>query len=293
MSVLHPIIAVTGSSGAGTTTVSRTFDWIFQREKIRAAYVEGDAFHRYDRAAMRQVIAQAEQQGIRAPSHFGPEANLFVELEALFCEYAARGSGQSRHYLHDDATAALHGRPSGTFTDWKPLPSDTDLLFYEGLHGGVISSEVDLTRHVDLLIGVVPTINLEWIQKTIRDTQERGYSQQAVTEIILHRMDDYVHYMVPQFSRTHINFQRVPVVDTANPFSAHGIPTDDETLVVIHFREPHQVDFPYLLATLPGAWMSRINTLVVPGAYRDMAFQVILTPLITGLVERRRQALQA
>ena len=32
MSECHPIIAITGSSGAGTSTVTRTFQHIFRRE---------------------------------------------------------------------------------------------------------------------------------------------------------------------------------------------------------------------------------------------------------------------
>lgn len=290
MSVKHPIIAVTGSSGSGTTTVSRTFDWIFRREAIRAAHIEGDAFHRYTRAEMRCLIDAAEQRGERGLSHFGPQANLFEELQVLFAGYAQNGHGQTRHYLHNELEGAHAGKAPGTFTDWQDLPTDTDLLFYEGLHGGVVTEEINLAAHVDLLIGVVPTINLEWIQKVIRDTQERGYSQEAVQDTILRRMDDYVHYIVPQFSRTHINFQRVPVVDTSNPFITREVPAQDETLVVIRFRDPRGVDFPYLLSMLQGSWMSRANTLVIPGPRLDMAMQIILTPLITGLIERRRRA---
>ena len=105
-------------------------------------------------------------------------------------------------------------RDRGTFTPWTQLPAETDLLFYEGLHGGVVTERVNVARYVDLMIGVVPIINLEWIQKVHRDTAERGYSPEAVTDTILRRMYDYTHYIVPQFSRTDINFQRVPTVDT-------------------------------------------------------------------------------
>lgn len=290
MSARHPIIAVTGSSGAGTTTVSRTFDWIFRRENIRAARIEGDAFHRYTRAEMRQLAQAAEQAGQAGPNHFSPEANLLDELDGVFARYGENGTGIHRHYLHDEIDAARFGQAPGTFTEWRELPEHTDLLFYEGLHGGVVTDRIDLARHVDLLIGVVPTINLEWIQKVLRDTRERGYAAEAVQETILHRMSDYVHSIVPQFSRTDINFQRVPIVDTSNPFVAREIPTLDETLVVIRFRDPRSADFPYLLAMLHGAWMSRANTLVVPGSRLDMAMQIILTPRIVQLVERAREA---
>ena len=39
MSVKHPIIAITGSSGAGTSTVTRTFQNIFRRESVTAAII--------------------------------------------------------------------------------------------------------------------------------------------------------------------------------------------------------------------------------------------------------------
>ncbi|MGH8170908.1 MAG: phosphoribulokinase, partial [Steroidobacteraceae bacterium] len=88
MSARHPIIAVTGSSGAGTTSVSKTFEQIFRRERLKAAFVEGDSFHRYDRAGMREQLAEALARGDQRFSHFGPQANLFAELEELFRGYA-------------------------------------------------------------------------------------------------------------------------------------------------------------------------------------------------------------
>ncbi len=287
MSARHPIIAVTGSSGAGTTTISRTFGHIFRREGIRAARIEGDAFHRYSRVEMRELIAMAERAGQRAPSHFGPEANLFADLEAVFAEYGDSGSGRTRHYLHEPADAARYGQEAGTFSPWEALPEASELLFYEGLHGGVVTDQVDIARHVDLLIGVVPTINLEWIQKVMRDTQERGYSLASVQDTILRRMHDYVHTIVPQFARTHINFQRVPIVDTSNPFIARDVPLPNETLVVISFRNREGVDFPGLLAMLKGSWMTRPNTIVVPGGELELALQVVLLPRIKALLERR------
>lgn len=289
MSMEHPIIAVTGSSGAGTSTVQQTFEHIFRRERIKAAVIEGDSFHRYNRAEMKDVIAKSVESGGRPISHFGPEANLFEELEALFREYKLNGTGKRRHYIHNEEEAIRFNQPPGTFTPWEPLPEDTDLLFYEGLHGGVKNGLVDCSRHVDLLIGVVPIVNLEWIQKIHRDTKARGYSIEAVTETILRRMHDYVYYITPQFSRTHINFQRVPVVDTSNPFIARDIPTADESLVVIRFRNPRGVDFPYLLSMVQGSWMTRPNSIVVPGGKMELAMQLILTPLIWKLMENRKR----
>jgi phosphoribulokinase len=291
VSAKHPIIAITGSSGAGTTSVMRTFDQIFRREQVAAAFVEGDSFHRYDRVEMRVKMADALAHNDHTLSHFGPEANLFEELEALFRRYGEDGGGQVRKYLHDDGEAAPYGQPPGTFTPWEELAPRSDLLFYEGLHGGVATDKSDVAQHVDLLIGVVPVTNLEWIQKIQRDKSMRGYSTEAVTETILRRMPDYVNYVCPQFSRTHVNFQRVPIVDTSNPFIARTIPTLDESMLIIRFADPRGIDFPYLLSMLHDSFMSRPNTIVCPGGKMDLAMQLIFTPMIWRLIERRTQVL--
>ena len=291
MSTSHPIIAVTGSSGAGTTSVSRIFQQIFRREHIEAAFVEGDAFHRFDRAEMAERITVEAAAGNHAFSHFGPSANLFAELEGLFQSYAAEGVGRSRTYLHDEAEAAPFGQAPGTFTPWEDLGAGTDLLFYEGLHGAVATDDVNIATYPDLLIGVVPVINLEWIQKIHRDKSTRGYSTEAVTDTILRRIPDYVHYITPQFTRTHINFQRVPVVDTSNPFIARFIPTLDESFVVVRFRDSRGIDFPYLLSMIHDSFMSRSNTLVCPGGKMDLAMQLIFTPIVLRFMEQRRVVL--
>ena len=287
MSVKHPVIAITGSSGAGTTTVKNAFEHIFYREEINPVVVEGDSFHRYDRAAMKKAISESEDR--RAMSHFGAEANLFGELEDLFKQYSQKGSGRKRYYLHNDEEAAPFKQQAGTFTPWEPIPSGTDLLFYEGLHGGVATEEFDVAQWVDLLIGVVPIVNLEWIQKIHRDTAERGYSAEAVTHTILRRMRDYVTYITPQFSRTHINFQRVPTVDTSNPFIARDIPTPDESFVVIRFRDPQGQDFPYLLNMINGSFMSRRNSIVIPGGKMGFAMELILAPMIHEMMVKKRK----
>ena len=293
MSERHPIIAITGSSGAGTSSVTRTFEAIFRRENVKAAVIEGDSFHRYDRKEMRLRQAEAEGAGNKHFSHFGAENNLFAELEALFRSYAESGGGRRRKYLHDPGEAAPYRQEPGTFTPWEDLPADTDMLFYEGLHGAVCTPEVDVARWPDLLIGVVPVINLEWIQKLYRDKNVRGYSTEAVTNTILRRMPDYVNYIVPQFGRTHVNFQRVPVVDTSNPFIARDIPSADESICVIRFANPKGIDFPYLLGMIHDSWMSRANTIVVPGGKMELAMQLIFTPFIWRMLERRRRALGA
>ncbi|GAB4174677.1 MAG: phosphoribulokinase [Rhodocyclaceae bacterium] len=288
MSMKHPVIAVTGSSGAGTSTVTHSFQHIFRREHINAVVIEGDSFHRYDREQMKRAIAEDEAAGRRPVTHFGPEGNLLEELEALFRTYGETGRGKRRYYLHNEEEAAPWGQKPGTFTPWEELAGDTDLLYYEGLHGAARTDIVDVGRHADLLVGVVPIVNLEWIQKIHRDTKARGYSLEAVTHTILRRMHDYVNYITPQFSRTHVNFQRVPVVDTSNPFIARDIPTLDESFVVIRFRNPKGVDFPYLLAMIHDSFMSRPNCLVVPGGKMELAIQLVLTPLVLQLVERRK-----
>jgi phosphoribulokinase len=287
MSAKHPIIAVTGSSGAGTTTVMNAFNGIFIREKLKAQIVEGDAFHRYDRKAMRSRQKQAEKEH-RNFSHFGPDANLLEELEAMFRSYSESGTGKMRQYLHDDDVA--EGQEAGTFTPWTDIPADKDLLFYEGLHGAYADDRINVARYADLLIGVVPVINLEWIQKLHRDKSMRGYSHEAVVSTILRRMPDYVNYIVPQFSRTHVNFQRVPTVDTSNPFIARDIPTADESMVVIRFADPKGIDFPYLLSMLHDSMMSRPNTILVPGGKMGLAMQLIFTPMILRLHDMKKRA---
>ncbi|MBX9608767.1 MAG: phosphoribulokinase [Gammaproteobacteria bacterium] len=288
MSELHPIVAVTGSSGAGTTSVKTAFERIFQREGLNAAVIEGDSFHRYDRKQMEAAVEQAARDG-RTLTHFGPDGNLLAELEGLFRTYAETGAGRRRSYIHTKKEGrALGGRP-GTFTEWQPLPRDSDLLFYEGLHGGYVGEDADIARHVDLLIGVVPIINLEWIQKIHRDRAVRGYSAEAATQMILRRMPDYVHYICPQFSRTDVNFQRVPTIDTSNPFTATEIPTADESMVVVHVANRRKInpDFSHLLEMLAGSFMSRRDTIVVPAGKMVFTMELLLNPVIERMVERR------
>ncbi len=314
MSVRHPIIAVTGSSGAGTTTVKHAFADIFRREGIDAFFVDGNGFRRYGRADMRRAVGKAAAAG-EPISHFGPEANLFDRLEGLFREYSRTGTGLYRRYAESADDAERYGVNSGTFTPWQEVPPGSDLLFYEGLHGGCIEQTwsrrqmsashnplvmklrhrlkerddygVDAAVWVDLLIGIVPSIILEWIQKIHRDCEKKGRTPEAVMATILRRLPDYLRYIVPQFSLTDINFQRVPLVDTSNPFIARDIPTADESMVVIRFREPKKFDFPDLLSRLPNAFMSRPNTLVVPGGHMGHAIEVVCTPLVHELLQRQ------
>ena len=307
MSRQHPIIAVTGSAGAGTTSVQHSFADIFRRLGIKAANVHGDAFFRYNQNDMAKAVESSIAAG-KPISHFGPDANLFADLETLFRNYAETGTGSIRHYAADEISAEQHGIPVGEFSAWTPLPDDTDLLFYEGLHGGVTASTwtrrrtspahrsltfpdrrrgdtgVDVSQYVDLLIGVVPAINLEWIQKIYRDCSTGVSKREDATAAIVRRMNDYIHFIVPQFTISDINFQRVPMVDTSNPFDTDYIPTADESLVVIHFRDPKRHDFLNLMDEIPGSFMSRPNTMVVPGGAMVHALEVICTPIIRSLI---------
>ena len=298
MSQKHPVVAVTGSSGAGTSTVKKAFEHIFNRESITPVVVEGDSFHRYDRAAMKEYMAKEEAKGNRYFSHFGENANEFGKLEELFSSYAKSGKGQKRYYLHSEPEAAEHNarlgidKTPGQFTPWEDIESGSDLMFYEGLHGLVNTDNTNVAQHVDLGIGVVPIVNLEWIQKIHRDSAERGYSAEVIVDTILRRMPDYVNYITPQFSETDINFQRVSTVDTSNPFIARDIPTPDESFVVIRFKDPKKfnTDFPYLLNMIHDSFMSRRNTIVVPGGKMGMAMEVILTPIIHDMIEKSKKA---
>lgn len=288
MSRKHPIVAVTGSSGAGTSTVKKALERIFRRVGARAAFVEGDSFHRYDRATMKEELAKAKEAGTNL-SHFGPEGNLFDKQLEMFRSYGQTGTGMRRSYVHNEEEAARHGCQPGTFTDWEPIPSDTDLLSYEGLHGGVVHGDIDLSAEVDLLIGVCPTINLEWVQKIYRDTRDRGYTPDDVKDVIYRRMYDYMHYILPQFSKTHINFQRIPVTDTSNPFCITEIPTAEQSLVLIHFLKPKpSVEYKInLKGLIDGSMITGFNTLVIPGGKMMYAMELILTERILELMKRR------
>lgn len=288
MSRKHPIIAVTGSSGAGTSTVKGALEHIFDRVGAKAAFVEGDSFHRYNRKEMKKELTKAKEAGANL-SHFGPEGNIFDKQYELFKTYGETGTGKHRHYIHDEREAAQYGGKPGTFTEWESLPITSDLLFYEGLHGGVVTDEINMADQVDLLIGVAPTVNLEWIQKINRDTSERGYEPGVVMDTIYRRMYDYMHYILPQFEHTHINFQRIPIVDTSNPFMVRDIPTAEQSLVLIHFlKNPPSVEQRLQLKGLiEGSFITGFNTLVIPGGKMMYAMELILTERILEVMKLR------
>lgn len=291
MSQAHPILGITGSSGAGTSSAVRVFAHLFKNLGLKAAMIEGDAFHSVDREGNSKAIERARIRGENF-SLFGPAGNHLERLQNLLREYGEKGTGKTRHYLHTEQEAKACGQPVGTFTPWERLPDDTDVLFYEGLHGGYSGDDADIASHMDLLIGVVPVINLEWIQKIRRDTDQRGHDPEAVTATILRRMPDYVTYIVPQFSRTDVNFQRVPLVDTSNPFTVREIPSPDQSLIVIHFNEKTRLraDLDDLANAIPGAFKSNEKTLVVPGTTMERSMELILAPAIETLARNRQGA---
>ncbi|MFK5894614.1 MAG: phosphoribulokinase [Pseudomonadota bacterium] len=296
MSIEYPIVAITGSSGAGSSFVTRAFEHIFQRERIKAVYIQGSAFHRYEREEMQAQLEKAHEEGRRL-SHYGPEGNYLDKLETLFFQYSAMGSGMHRHYLHSREFADKWGQKPGTLTPWEKLKKNSDLLLYRGLHGAAITGDIDISQYPDLTIGVVPNVNLEWIRKIKRDTSLREYSAEEVKQSILDRMYDYVHHITPQFNRTHINLQMIPSVDTSDPFNIENIPEDNECFLVIHFcrQEGKQEgkqrlpDFIKLLQLLPKSFMSRSDTIVVPAGQRTLALELIVAPLIHDLVSKSRK----
>jgi phosphoribulokinase len=62
-------------------------------------------------------------------------------------------------------------------------------------------------------------------------------------------------------------------------------------MVVIRFRNPRGIDFPYLVSMISGSFMSRANSIVIQGNKLDLAMQLILTPLIMRLYDGRRKLL--
>lgn len=245
---------------------------------------------------MKEQMAKEEEVGNKYFSHFGENANHFDKLAETFESYGKTGECQRRYYLHSTEEAVEHNARLGTnltpgqFTPWEDIKDKTDLLFYEGLHGLAKTDNNDVAQHVDLGVGVVPIVNLEWIQKIFRDNAERGYDAEVIVDTILRRMPDYVNCITPQFSKTDVNFQRVSTVDTSNPFIARDIPTPDESFIVIRFRKPKEfgVDFPHLLNMIKDSFMSRPNTIVVPGGKMGFAMELILEPKIQRMLEGKK-----
>ena len=310
MSVKHPIITVTGSSGAGTSFVKRAVETIFDREKLKVAIIEGDSFHKYSRAEMRAKVAESKKNGGPVLTHFSEDANEFNKLEELFASYKETATGKKRYYIHSDEEADEHNARLGTdlvpgeFTPWEEIEEDTDIMFYEGLHGmvkrkdhGPAEGMYDVSQHVDLGIGVAPVVNIEWMQKIYRDTSERSYTVEQVRDTIMERMDDYIKFIVPQFHRTHINFQRIPLVDTSDPFSTQTKsapmgPAPADSLIITHVRHD-EIDLKTIVGKIEGAWLQNDHTMICSGTQMVSAMDIIMTPIIQKLIAKKRAAMAA
>lgn len=311
MSKQHPVIAVTGASGAGTTAVQQAFKEIFFRQKINAAFVQGDGFLRYSETESEKIISQALADE-KPVSCYGPELNDFARLESCLQSYSEKGHCTTRARVTRESQH-LHNVSVGEFTQWQQSIADSDCLFYEGMHGGVVaqtwtrrkthnddaprrvndrrsarSAGVNAAQYVDLLIGVAPAINLEWIQRIQHDQHNRKQSAEQVTANILDQLQDYIHFIIPQLSITDINFQRMPVVDTSNPFDQRAVPTEKESIVVISFKEPSKYDLHSYLARIHGSFVSRRNSLVIPGGQLQHALDIICAPLIESLIQQSK-----
>jgi len=309
MSEQHPVIAVTGASGAGTTVVQQAFKEIFFRQKINAAYLQGDGFLRYTESETKDFMAKMLAEG-KNLSCYGPELNDFSKLQHCFSGYSQNGRCDMRYKVTAE-NQHLYDAAAGEFTEWQQSPNETDCLFYEGMHGGVVaetwtrrksenteavtkdrrsarSNGVNAAQYVDLLIGVVPAINLEWIQRIHHDRINYKQSAEQVTVNILEQLQDYIHFIVPQFSITDINFQRMPVVDTSNPFDLQAIPTEKESIVVISFKDPSKYNISEYLQRIEGAFVSKRHSLVIPGGQLQHALDIICAPLIENLIQNRK-----
>jgi len=307
MSEHHPIIAVTGASGAGTTVVQQAFKEIFFRQKINAAFIQGDGFLRYCDIESEKHISQNLAQG-RHISCYGPDLNDFDKLQSCFKQYSESGTCDMRHKVSEENQKHFDV-PVGEFTQWQQRIEKSDCLFYEGMHGGVVAETwtrrksentdaviedrrsaktngVNAAQYVDLLIGVVPAVNLEWIQRIQHDQLNRKQSAEQVTVNILEQLQDYIYFIVPQFSITDINFQRMPVVDTSNPFEHQPVPTEKESIIVVSFKEPDKHDLDSYLQRIEGAFISRRKSLVVPGGQMAHALDIICAPLIESLIQK-------
>ena len=289
MSVQHPVVAVTGSSGAGTTSVTKTFQHIFRREGITPAIVEGDTFHRYDRKEMKLAMAAAERTRTTTSSHFGPEANLLRELEKLFRGTARRAPASPA----STCTTTTKPRPTAR----SRAPSRPGRICSRA---ATCCSTRDCTAPrspTPSTSSSTPTCWSAWCRSSTWSGSRRctgtrrpaGTPPRPSPTRSCAGCRTTCNYICPQFSRTDINFQRVPTVDTSDPFTARYIPSADESFLIIRFANPRGIDFPYLLSMLHDSFMSRPNIIVVPGGKMELSMQLIFTPLILRLMEKKRQ----
>ena len=226
MSIKHPIIAVTGSSGAGTTTVMKSFAHIFRREGLNAQVVEGDAFHRYDRDADARAREGPTTAAGTPFSHFGPESEPADGTRQALREYArdrpAAGCGD---YIHDASKRRSMGGAPGTFTAWQPMARRHRPAVLRRPARRLRRRRGSTSRSTRTCWSASCRSSISSGSRSCTATRRCAATrQEAVIDTILRRMPDYVNYICPQFSRTHVNFQRVPTVDTSNPFIAKRHP---------------------------------------------------------------------
>jgi phosphoribulokinase len=311
MSEKHPIIAVTGMAGAGLSTVRHAFKDLFSRDRTSsppscmamasAAIPTASSPRCWKKRATAIGAFPGSARNAIISRNWNSFSRPMPKPAAAWC---ANTPTTTR-------APPLLGVKAGEFTPWKPLNSrlgpavlrrpawrrDRQYLdprqvdsrhFPPEIDRRVGKPGIDVAQHVDLLIGVVPAINLEWIQKIHRDCAKGRTAPEDSLETILRRMDDYIHYIVPQFGLTDINIQRMPLVDTSNPFIARDVPTPDESVLVIHFRDRKRHDFPALLRRIPGSRMTRPTTMLVPGGELRLALSVICGPLVEEMMEKQR-----
>ena len=162
-----------------------TFEQIFRREGVKAA------ISRATPSTATTAPACVSDGGGRGRGNgafqpFRPEANLFAELEAMFRRlWRDAAPASTRHYVHDDAEAEVYGAPPGTFTRVGGRSAEAPTCCStRACMARVVTEQVNVARHADLKIGVVPVINLEWIQKIHRDKADAR---------LLHRGGDRHH----------------------------------------------------------------------------------------------------
>ena len=266
MSVKHPIISVTGSSGAGTTSVKTTFKRIFNRETVNAA--SSMAMHSIAMTAqMKRVMAEEAEREINHFSHFGPECQPAGGTGRVYSGISAKPEPEKPGTTCTTRKKRTCTARPGTFSAWEDIDPEYRIIVLRrtAWRGGDRRRQPGAALRPK--IGVVPVVNLEWIQKIHRDKMDRGYSTQAIKDTILRRMPDYLDYICPQFSQTDINFPARADRRYIERLCARWIPTPDESMVVIRFRQSQGYRFP-----LPDLDDSR--QLHVPGQFhRDSGRQ--------------------
>ncbi len=172
MSVRHPIIAVTGSSGAGTTTVMKTFDHIFRREQHQGPGDRGRFVSRLQpgRDARARARGGHGQGSDHQPFRTGVEPVGRARRHDGSLRRHRRRQGAPLHPRRRGSASSSSGEP-GTFTTGSRCRRTATCSSTKGCMAATRTARWMSREKVDLLVGVVPIINLEWIQKLHRDQQ--------------------------------------------------------------------------------------------------------------------------